>query len=455
MASFTDIMTSLRVTTQLPLDHKRFSTNELTLADLGDSNNLAFTYYDNLKVFCWNEKTEWVWREVQDGEENTGLVASDFVYPNGIVYPSPGYEGKSYNFFEIVPGTETKIEAGTDISITGDGSLGDPYVINSNYVYTPTITDTPPLLNLNEGNGIGIVVRSRNPSFFGNIGLNAFDISYSSTNDLTRGATGSHSFAQGEAVISSGVHSMTMGKTINNDGDYSFTCGKDNATAAHNSTTGGLHNISVGKSNTVFGVANSANGVGITILGQAATVVSTGDFSNFNTIPTKPILAVGNGVVDDITELATSRSDAFLVRYNGMIEAPSMTIAGITSGTARTLVTKEYVSSIIAAAPYKKYVALLTQTGTGVNSVTATVLESDLSGTIVWTRTLPGIYVGTLAAEFVVNKTFMITQEHYNTRIKIGSRSINSNTVTIYTYDDGTETDDLLNKTSVEIRIYN
>ena len=101
MANFSDIATSLRVTTQLPWDHKRFSVSELELSNLGTSNNLAFTYYDGLKVFCWQQKTEWIWREVKPGEENTGLIASDFTYPNGVVYPNPGYQDKKYNFFKI------------------------------------------------------------------------------------------------------------------------------------------------------------------------------------------------------------------------------------------------------------------------------------------------------------------------------------------------------------------
>lgn len=64
--------------------------------------------------------------------------------------------------------------------------------------------------------------------------------------------------------------------------------------------------------------------------------------------------------------------------------------------------------------PYKVYTALLTQTGT--DAPVAIVLENTLDGTIIWTRTTDGIYVGTLAGAFVTNKTF-----------------VNANTI----YDDG------------------
>jgi len=53
----------------------------------------------------------------------------------------------------------------------------------------------------------------------------------------------------------------------------------------------------------------------------------------------------------------------------------------------------------------KRYKALLTQTGT--NAPVATVLENTLGGTVVWTRTGAGVYVGTLASAFTVEKTII------------------------------------------------
>ena len=78
MADFSNIPTGLKITTQIPLNVKEFCKDEATLAYLGVDDNLAFTYHDQLEVLCLAEKSIYVWREVQVGEENTGLVPLDF-----------------------------------------------------------------------------------------------------------------------------------------------------------------------------------------------------------------------------------------------------------------------------------------------------------------------------------------------------------------------------------------
>lgn len=55
------------------------------------------------------------------------------------------------------------------------------------------------------------------------------------------------------------------------------------------------------------------------------------------------------------------------------------------------------------AAPYKSYVALLSQSGT--SDPTATVLSNNLGGDVVWTRSGVGNYVGTLTGVFTADKT--------------------------------------------------
>jgi hypothetical protein len=97
---YTNIPTGLKITTQIPLNVKEFCKDEATLAYLGVDDNLAFTYHDQLEVLCLAEKSIYVWREVQVGEENTGLVPLDFTYPTGLsnLYDI-NYSGKKYNFF--------------------------------------------------------------------------------------------------------------------------------------------------------------------------------------------------------------------------------------------------------------------------------------------------------------------------------------------------------------------
>ena len=100
MADHSNIPTGLKITSQIPLDVKKYVKNENTLAYLGINNNLAFTYHDQLEVLCLAEKSIYVWREVRPGEENTGLVPLDFTYPLNLPETyGINYSGKRYNFF--------------------------------------------------------------------------------------------------------------------------------------------------------------------------------------------------------------------------------------------------------------------------------------------------------------------------------------------------------------------
>lgn len=77
-------------------------------------------------------------------------------------------------------------------------------------------------------------------------------------------------------------------------------------------------------------------------------------------------------------------------------------------GTGTRQVVADASGNLSATTPQPlKYVALISQTGTG-NPV-ATVLENTLGGTVVWTRQSVGSYVGTLNGAFKLNKTWCIS----------------------------------------------
>ena len=98
---YSNIPTGLKITSQIPLDVKKYVKDEATLAYLGVDDNLAFTYHDQLEVLCLAEKSVYIWREVQPGEENTGLVPTDFTYPLNIISYGIDYSNKIYNFFPL------------------------------------------------------------------------------------------------------------------------------------------------------------------------------------------------------------------------------------------------------------------------------------------------------------------------------------------------------------------
>src|SRR5690349_4745687 len=131
-----DVPKGFNVPKQVRLDSITGVQNEETLKNLGVDNNLAFKYYEDLEIYCKDEKTKYIWREVIGIE--TGLLDSHFVYPTYDAVDGIDYSGKSFNFFlktssnnPLPDGSETKIEAGSNTTVTGTGTILNPYIISS------------------------------------------------------------------------------------------------------------------------------------------------------------------------------------------------------------------------------------------------------------------------------------------------------------------------------------
>ena len=150
-----DVPKGFNVPKQVRLDSITGIQNEETLKDLGSGNNLAFKYYEGLKIYCKDEKTEYVWRQVVGSE--TGLLNTAFTYPTYSPVDGINYSGKSFNFFLVTNGgspangSETKINSGTNTIVTGLGTIASPYVINS----TDTVANGSET-KINEGDNITI-----------------------------------------------------------------------------------------------------------------------------------------------------------------------------------------------------------------------------------------------------------------------------------------------------------
>lgn len=108
----------------------------------------------------------------------------------------------------------------------------------------------------------------------------------------------------------------------------------------------------------------------------------------------------------------------------------------------------------LAAAPYLKYVALLTQADT--DAPVATVLENTLGGTVVWTYSDVGTYTGTLAAAFTTDKTFMLanTNASSSAALAINPATSSANAVQVYVLNDENNPVDLHGGAFIEIRVY-
>lgn len=109
-----------------------------------------------------------------------------------------------------------------------------------------------------------------------------------------------------------------------------------------------------------------------------------------------------------------------------------------------------------AATPaYKVYTALLTQIDT--NAPIAIVLENTI-GDIIWTYDDIGSYKGTLASAFTTNKTFVFINTLLSYDVNTtGVTTFNVNEVNVTTGipNGGTPTNGQLEKTPIEIRVYN
>jgi len=107
--------------------------------------------------------------------------------------------------------------------------------------------------------------------------------------------------------------------------------------------------------------------------------------------------------------------------------------------------------------PYKVYTALLSQTGT--SAPTATVLENTLGGTVVWTRSTIGQYVGTLTGAFTDQKTIIFVNRSNPSATafdtNMAANVININTVGYTTFSNSAYVDGQTNSASIEIRVYN
>ena len=96
-----DIITGLRTVNQQALDAKLYAISESQLESLGIDNNLAYTYYKGMRVYCANERTIWEWREPNILGE-IGKLTSNFIYPAGLIISGIDYGNKEYNFFKVL-----------------------------------------------------------------------------------------------------------------------------------------------------------------------------------------------------------------------------------------------------------------------------------------------------------------------------------------------------------------
>lgn len=188
------------------------------------------------------------------------------------------------------------------------------------------------MISLNEGNGIGYVIKNRNSVNYGNIGLGAFDVSSSLIVSNALGATGSYSFASGLENRASGVYSHVSGQSCVASGINSRASGLGCTASGAYSRAEGLSNTASGsvshaegQANTVSGARAHGEGLSNTASGAQSHVGGNGNFARsdneyaiggFGTDYTpngtnNRLLNIGNGTGTG------SRADALTLLLNG------------------------------------------------------------------------------------------------------------------------------------------
>jgi len=157
-----------------------------------------------------------------------------------------------------------------------------------------------------------------------------------------------------------------------------------------------------------------------------------------------------SGISLDTTKLTLTGNDSILIKGAfSASTADSLIAIGPSLSDASNKVYK------IPRYEYKNYIALLTQSGTSAPS--ATVLGTNTIGSIVWTRSSAGVYVGTLSSAFTANKTWLTvgwSDESAGTNIVFRLKRTGNNTVELLASGDGVNGSDVFTNLSIEIRVY-
>ncbi len=171
--------------------------------------------------------------------------------------------------------------------LTTDGS--------GNVAWAAVATSTAVLETIDEGNGNGITRANRIAANYGNVGLNAVDLSSSLAASTTNGATGNYATALGISTTASGFASMASGE--------------DSVASGSVSTAIGFGALAEGNSSVALGENSRARSYAETVIGLNNTVPTPSSATAYNA--NDRLFVIGNGA--DVS----NKSDAVVVLKNG------------------------------------------------------------------------------------------------------------------------------------------
>jgi hypothetical protein len=161
--------------------------------------------------------------------------------------------------------------------------------------YADTNLTSSGLEALFEGNGIGWRLKGSNPANYGDIGVDAIDLSFSYFSSTENGATGEFSTAMGFETVASGYASFAMGYNTDALGSYSTAMSRNTEASGNYAIAMGYYTKAEAYSSTAMGRYNIGGG------------------STNSWISTDPLFEIGNGTSN------ANRDNALTILKNGKI----------------------------------------------------------------------------------------------------------------------------------------
>jgi hypothetical protein len=93
-----DLIKALNVAGQFILDNKLYFLTLDDMRNLGLNNNLAYTYYEGMEVFCLQTFKKYYWKE---RTTQIGVLYQDFTYESGVIANNIDYSLRHFNFIDI------------------------------------------------------------------------------------------------------------------------------------------------------------------------------------------------------------------------------------------------------------------------------------------------------------------------------------------------------------------
>lgn len=224
--------------------------------------------------------------EIGNGADNFNRSNALTVLKNGTI------TAPSFDLYEIIDNKALITKEYADANYVDTTFSGD----YNDLTNLPTIVNPTGLEALDEGNGIGWRLKGVNPDNYGNIGNYAVDLSFSSVNSETLGATGIASIAMGFRTEAFGTASTAMGGETTATGNFSTAIGIGSSASSFVSTTIGRYNIGGGNptswvpADPLFEIGN---GTSNSNRGNALTVLKNGNIGIGTSVPNSKLVITG------------------------------------------------------------------------------------------------------------------------------------------------------------------